>query len=179
MSIETLASQGRSRLHTGLAGMDSVKLKQMRDKNMRACFRHFDEIPHKMEFVARIHDKSFVDDAASRTVNSTWYALESTEGSIIWIAQGVKEQVDYKRLNLAAKQKVKMLLCVGEDSSQLRKHFEGLIPTIIDCPTMEYAVTRALYNDISGATVLYSPAAENNMHIEADGAKFKNEVNEL
>ena len=74
---ETLTTQGREKVHTGLAGIDSEKLKKLRSSHLRACFNLIDEMRHKLEFVARIKGISFVDDAASRSTLSTWYALET------------------------------------------------------------------------------------------------------
>ena len=68
---ESLATQGRERVHTGLAGIDSARLKKLRNTNLRECFNLIDEMRHKLEFVARIRGISFIDDAASRSPLST------------------------------------------------------------------------------------------------------------
>jgi UDP-N-acetylmuramoylalanine--D-glutamate ligase len=178
MGIESIAKEMNQNVHGGLAAIDTALLKKMRQKAIRDCFIHMDEMPHKMEFVARIQGKRFVDDASSNTVNSTWYAMESTDGPIIWIAEGSEKAVDYKMLVKAAEQKIKMLICLGE-SSRLREYFEGKVDNIVDCDTMKQAVTRALYNELETATVLYSPAVDNEKDMEDSAKEFKHEVAEL
>jgi len=179
MGIETITREITGHSHTTLASIDRTQLIKMRNQGLRDCFKHLEDIPHKMEFVARIQDKCFIDDAASRNVNATWYALESAEGSIIWIANGSNIPTDYRKLRHTVSQKVKMILCVGENCDGLHKAFDGIVPNIIDCPSMEYAVNRALYNNIETATVIYSPAAELSDGTKYDCSEFKREVCEL
>ncbi len=179
MGIETITREITARNHTSLASVDRAQLVKMRNQGLRDCFRHLEDIPHKMEFVARIQDKCFIDDAASRNVNATWYALELTEGAVIWIANGGSANTDYSKLKPIVGQKVKMILCVGDDSTALHEAFDGLVPAIVDCPSMEYAVNRALYSNIETATVIYSPATEDGCNAQTDGAAFRREVCEL
>lgn len=179
MGIEVITRQIEQNNHAGLAAVERTKLIQMRNQGLRDCFKHLADIPHKMEFVAKIQDKRFIDDAASRNVNSTWYAIESTEGPIIWIANGSDSNVSYDKIVKSASQKVKMLICVGDNNSKLHEAFNSVIPNIIDCPTIESAVNKALYNNIEKATVLYSPSVENITSANEDGTNFRKEVGEL
>lgn len=179
MGIETITREITGHSHTSLASIDRAQLIKMRNQGLRDCFKHLEDIPHKMEFVARIQDKCFIDDAASRNVNSTWYALELTEGSVIWITIGSETPANYNKLKPIVSQKVKMILCVGENSEQLHEAFDGIVPNIIDCPSMEYAVNRALYSNIETATVIYSPATEHDRDLQFDGSLFRREVCEL
>ena len=58
---ESLATQGRERVHTGLAGIDSARLKKLRNTNLRECFNLIDEMRHKLEFVAVYNAKGVFD----------------------------------------------------------------------------------------------------------------------
>lgn len=178
MTIETLAKQGRDRVHSGLAGIDYAKLRKMRNESMRQCFSHLDETRYRMEFVATIHGKRFVNDAAARSINATWYALENLDPGSIWITHGNNKN-DFSRLKEAAARKVRMLICVGSNNENLHKTFDGIIPEILDVDSLRTACTRALYNNIETATVLYSPACEDELMTEVHGEEFRYEVNEL
>lgn len=179
MGIETITRQISSRNRTSMAAIDRTQLIKIRNQGLRDCFKHLDDIPHKMEFVARIQDKRFVDDAASCNVNATWYALESTEGPIVWIANGSDGQVDYRKLKTCVSQKVKAILCVGGNTESLHQAFDGVVPQVIDCPSMERAVNLALYGNIETATVIYSPSTNHGVSIKEAGAAFRREVCEL
>ncbi|MDO4217369.1 MAG: hypothetical protein Q4D03_04250 [Bacteroidales bacterium] len=179
MSIETLAKQGRESIHTGLAGIDSLKLRRLRNEQMRQCFNRFDEMPYRMEFVARIRGTEFVNDAASRSVNATWYALDSNEGKLVWIANGDDNQADYSKLVPLAKEKVTMLVAVGNDTSRLHQAFDGEVPSVVDAHNIAEAVHLAFYRNIETPKVLFSPAGDNGSDAYTEGAQFTVEVNEV
>ena len=179
MSIELLANQGRDRIHGGLAAIDTSRLRHMRDENIRTCFTRFDEADSRLEYVARIHGLEFVNDAAARSVNATWYALQRIGGSIIWIAFGGDSQTEYNRLQSLALRKVRMLICVGSDNSCLHEAFRHIVPEIVDVGGIAAAVHAACYSGLTDATVLLSPATRQGLSDETAGCLFRHEVNEL
>lgn len=179
MTIETLATQGRDRIHTGLSGLDAQRLKVIRNASLRACFSRLEDTRHRLEFVARILGREYICDAASRSVNATWYALESTPGGIVWIADAPQEETDYARLVPAALRKVRMLLIVGGDSACMRHAFEGVVPSIVPCETMAEALHRAYRYEADDVRVLYSPACPSELSTDERAASFCREVNDL
>ncbi len=180
--FESLATQGRERVHTGLAGIDSAKLKKLRNSQLKECFNLIDEMRHKLEFVARIKGISFVDDAASRSTLSTWYALETIEGSVIWIANGAPSSPNmvsnFRRLRLLVEKKVKMIVCIG-DSGLYESVFGDLVSNIIAVDSIGEAVNKAFYSHLEDVKILFSPAVENGVSFDEQGDTFKHEVNEL
>ncbi|MCQ2300488.1 MAG: hypothetical protein MJZ81_10240 [Bacteroidales bacterium] len=179
MSIETLAKQTQAGTHQGLASIETQKLRKLRSQQVKECFSRLDETAYRMQFVARIRGTEFVNDAASRNVNATWYALESNEGSLVWIANGDDSLADYSKLRSVAKEKVRMLVCVGNDNSQLHKAFDTVVPAVVDARSIGEAVHIAFYNNLDNTKVLYSPAGENGVPLDAEGQRFTMEVNEL
>ena len=179
---EALATQGRDKVHTGLAGIDSSKLKKLRSTQLRECFSLIDEMRHKLEFVARIKGISFIDDAASRTPLSTWYALETIDSSVIWIANGAsmnnQRLNDLKRLRNLADRKVKMIICLG-DSTVYKNVFGETVRYIVSVDTMREAVNAAFYSNMEDVKILFSPALENGVSFEIQGESFQHEVNEI
>lgn len=179
MSIELLANQGRDRVYGGLAAVDSSKFRQMRNNSLRSCFTRMEEASNRMEHVARIYGKVFINDAAARSVNATWYALENTEGGIIWIAFGGDNDTDYSSIRPIALRKVRMLICVGTDNSALKAAFQDSIPVIKEVETISAAVHCACYSTLENAKVIFSPATHQGLPEEAAGRMFCHEVNEL
>ena len=161
---ESLATQGREKVHTGLAGIDSSRLKKLRSTHLRDCFNLIDEMRHKLEFVARVRGISFIDDAASRSSLSTWYALETVEGDIVWIANGASMEranlSGIKRLRTLVQNKVKTIICLG-DSTSFVMTFGDIVSDIRSAADMHEAVTMAFYTDREDYKVLFSPAVEN------------------
>lgn len=179
MTIETLAQQGKTGTHNGLASIETSKLKQIRDANIRACFKHMDEMRHHREFVAQIYGKRFIDDAASQSVNATWYTLESSERSIIWIMQASDKEEDYSILKETVRKKVRMIISIGDNGEAIRQTFGEIVGSIIEVKDIEEAVRRALYNNIERATVIYSPSSESDAAAATLGERYIHYVNEL
>ena len=180
MTIETLAAQGRDTLHTGLAGIDVQRLKAMRNEGLRSCFNHLEDTRFRIEFVARVRGREYINDAAARTINSTWYTLETLQGGLIWIVDACEMPGDYSRLVPPALRKVRMLLVVGEGDDLMHHTFRGIIPTIECVPTMADALRMAYhYESVDEVKVVYSPACYNGLPTYQLGERFRREVNEL
>lgn len=179
MSIELLAKQGRARVFGGLAAVETSRLRQMRDTAMRSCFSRIEETAYRMEHVAHIHGKEYINDAASVSVNATWYTLEKTDGALIWIALGDDNHTDYTRLRTLALRKVRMLICVGNDNGNLHRAFNGIVPEIVDTRTLAAAVQASCYSGIDQAKVLLSPATQPQSTVQELGREYRHQVNEL
>lgn len=179
MTIETLVKEGQERTHIGLAGIDIQRLKAMRNASLRACFNRMEDTRYRLEFVARVRGREYINDAAARTINSTWYSLESTSGGLIWIADAPSAASDYSRLVPLALRKVRMLLIVGDDGELMRKAFSGIVPVIEVCHTMSDALQKAYRYDSDDVKVLYSPACDNGVDVVEEGEEFRHQVNEL
>lgn len=179
MTLETLAHQGKTHIHSSLASVGTQKLQKLRNEHIRLCFAQLNDQRYRMEYVARIRGMEFYNDAASRTVNATWYALQSTEGRMIWIANGDDPKADYAKIVPVLKGKVTMLICVGADTSRLHKTFDGVIAEVVDASNIQDAVQKAYYSRQENVKVIYSPAGENGISYEAEGYLFTAEVNEL
>ena len=179
MSIELLANQGRSRVYGGLASVSTSLLREMRNKELRTCFSRFDEADFRLEYVNSIRGIDFINDAAARNVNATWYSLQRMEGGIVWIAFGGDDTTDYARLQSVALRKVRMLICVGADNSALHTAFRTSVPIIRDAVNIASAVHQACYCGLDGVKVLFSPATRIGLDDESAGLIFRHEVNEL
>lgn len=176
MTIETLTKQTNA--HTGLAGIDTAKLKAIRNASLRACFNRMEDTRNRMEFVAKILDREYINDAAARTVNATWYTLESQQGGLVWIVSGSEADIDYSRLVPVALRKVRMMLILGPDA-HLREAFSGKVPCIESCRTMGDALHKAYLYESSDVKVVFSPACNDGTPTEALADAFNREVNEL
>lgn len=176
MTIETLAKQGRESIHTGLAGIDIAKMKQMRNQGLRECFMRLNDMRYRKEFVATIHGKQFINDAAGRTPNATWYAIDSTDGIITWITNGDVDQ-DYRMLTPTLSKKVTRIICIGS-SRYLRRDLPTQAHKIQEAGSIAEAVSMAFYGSFEKEIVLFSPACGLNDMAE-EGRMFQYEVNEL
>lgn len=179
MSIQQLATQGRERTYSGLAAIDTARLRQMRDSAIRNCFLRFEETTSRIEHVATIHGKEYINDAAARSVNATLYTLHRTSGPIVWIAMADDSVADYAALRSIALRKVHMLVCIGNGSASLHQAFAPVVPVVVDVPDIAAAVQVASRCPVQGAKVIYSPATNAGGAATAEAKTFIHQVNEL
>ncbi|MCC6251256.1 MAG: hypothetical protein IT238_02200 [Bacteroidia bacterium] len=138
---------------------------------------------HNYEIVRVINGVTYINNSASTDVDSTWLALEKTEGNIIWIVGGVDRGNDYAMLKELVNDKVVHIICLGAYVTKIYKEFFfSNSRIIINSLSTDEAVHHASILAKSGDTVLFSPACASYdlfENIEDRGLKFKKSVNDL
>lgn len=163
------------------AGISS-RLIDLRKETIKECLADFQNVEHRLEFVANIHGIEFINDSKATNINSVWYALESLNKNIIWIAGGIDKGNDYTKLFELVKQKVKAIICLGIDNEKLIDAFKDKVSYISETSSVEEAVELAYYLGRKGDVVLLSPACASFdlfENFEERGSKFKAAVNAL
>ena len=98
MTIYDLALQGKHNLYNSMAAGISAKFLDIKDDVIRESFSDFKNIEHRLELVNSVHGVEFVNDSKATNVNSAWFALESFDKPIVWIAGGIDKGNDYELL---------------------------------------------------------------------------------
>ena len=182
MTLEELALQGKHNVYNSMAASIASKLVDIRKESIRQSLSDFENVEHRLEYVARIHGIDFINDSKATNVNSTWYALETTDSPVIWIAGGIDKGNDYTKLMKLVPEKVKAIICLGIDNSKLIELFADLVPAIYETQSAEQAVLTAYTIGKKGDTVLLSPACASFDlfdNYEERGNKFKQAVKNL
>ncbi len=182
MSVHELALKGRHNTYNSMAAGIAGNVLKIRNDIIREALMDFQGIEHRLEQLNKVHGINFINDSKATNVNSTWYALESIKGDIIWIAGGVDKGNNYADLFDLVSKKVKALVCLGEDNSRLIEAFSDKVETIVESKTMLEAVKSAYYLSSKEDTVLLSPACASFDLFESyedRGRKFKAAVREL
>lgn len=157
MPLGQLSLKGKHNAYNSMAAAIAGNVLNIRKDHIRESLSDFQGVEHRLEPVSKVHGIEFINDSKATNVNSTWYALESMKKNTIWIAGGVDKGNDYSELNDLVCLKVKALICLGKDNTKLHAAFDNIIPTIIDCTSMEDAVKSAYHLGTDGDTVLLSP----------------------
>ena len=182
MNIDELALQGKHNRYNSMASGLAGKLLGIRKEVIRDSLAGFESIEHRLEPVLQIYGMQFINDSKATNVNSTWYALESMQTPVIWIAGGVDKGNDYTQLFDMVQEKVKALICLGEDNLKLHQEFEDKIDLVIDAADMDEAVRMAYKMGEKGDSVLLSPACASFdlfENYEDRGRQFKAAVRRL
>ena len=158
MTIQELALQGKHNLYNSMAASVAARALELRSEGIRESLAQFDAIEHRMEFVVETNGIKFVNDSKATNVNSAWYALESTEGPIIWIAGGVDKGNDYSSLMHLVTSKVDHLICLGKNNQKLIDTFGDRVDSYHEVSSAAEAVQLAYQLGLPGHTALLSPA---------------------
>jgi UDP-N-acetylmuramoylalanine--D-glutamate ligase len=182
MYIQDLALQGKHNAYNSMAAAITARLVEIRKETIRESLSDFQNVEHRMEFVAKVRGIEFINDSKATNVNSAFYALESMKQPVIWIAGGVDKGNDYTELIDVVHNRVKALICLGDGKEKLRETFDGIIPAIVDVNSMQDAVQSAYRMGMKGDIVLLSPACASFdlfENYEDRGRQFKMWVREL
>jgi len=182
MSIHDLALPGKHNLNNSMAAGIASRLIEIRKETVRESFADFENIEHRLEFVTSVHGIDFINDSKATNVNSTWYALESMDRPVIWIAGGVDKGNDYAILTDLVKANVKAIVCLGIENQKIVDAFKDIVPVIIETGSAEEAVQTAYRLGKKGDAVLLSPACASFdlfENYEDRGRKFKGAVRSL
>ena len=180
--LDELALQGKHNLYNSMAAAIAGKAMEIDDEKIREGLKTFKNIEHRLEKVATVGGLLYKNDSKATNVNSAWYALESMDRPVVWIAGGTDKGNDYSELYDLARQKVKALICLGKDNRKLHESFSGIIPVIEDASSAEEAVSKAYGIAASGDTVLLSPCCASFdlfKNYEERGRLFKEAVRNL
>ncbi len=182
MYLEKLALQGKHNTCNSMAAGIAAMLMNVSDESLRDSLSDFQNVEHRLEFVARVHGVEFINDSKATNVNAAWYALECQNKPVIWIAGGIDKGNDYSFLAPLVRSKVKGLVCLGTNNEPLTQSFSGLIPDIVETNSMADAVKAAFMMSGAGDVVLLSPACASFdlfENYEDRGRQFRNAVREL
>jgi len=182
MSITELALQGKHNIYNSMASGILAKVLDIRSKTVRDSMADFQNIEHRLEFVAKISGISFINDSKATNVNSTWYALESMSTDVVLILGGVDKGNDYNMLKDLVQQKVKAIVCLGKDNKRIHDAFEDDVDIIVNTSSASEAALVAYHLAKKGDTVLLSPACASFdlfKNYEDRGNQFKQAVKEL
>ncbi len=182
MSVHELSLRGRHNTYNSMAAGIAGNVLKIRNEVIREALMDFQGVEHRLEEVTKVHGINFINDSKATNVNSTWYALESVKGRIVWIVGGVDKGNDYSELYNLVENKVNAIVCLGKDNDRVLKAFEGKVEEIVETESMEDAVKTAYYLGRDGETVLLSPACASFDLFESfedRGRQFKDAVRSL
>ncbi len=182
MSIFDIALHGQHNTYNSMAAGLAGMVLNIRNEKIRESLSGFQGVEHRLEHFLKVHGIAFVNDSKATNVNSTWYALESLNKPIVWIAGGVDKGNDYDALKPLVKEKVKAIICLGVDNKKIVEAFSDIVPDILETQDMTEAVRSAYYLAKDGETVVLSPACASFdlfENYEDRGRQFKMAVREL
>ncbi len=139
----------------------------------------FKNIAHRLEYVGELQGAVYINDSKATNVDAVFYALQSFDKPIVWIAGGIDKGNNYSLIEDLVSAKVKTLICLGVDNTPLREAWEEIVPEIKEVDSMESAIEAAMQVAGYGDVVLLSPACASFdlfKNYQERGEKFKKAV---
>ncbi|MBN8783353.1 MAG: UDP-N-acetylmuramoylalanine--D-glutamate ligase [Sphingobacteriales bacterium SCN 48-20] len=182
MSVYDFTLKGKHNQYNTMAACVAGATMDIRKEKIREAVQTFQNLEHRMEFVATIRGVEFINDSKATNVNSTWYALESMTKPTVLILGGVDKGNDYSLIAELVQEKVKAIVCLGTDNLKIHEAFASLNIPMADAATAADAVQAAFHFAEKGNTVLLSPACASFdlfKNYEDRGNQFKQAVKDL
>jgi len=146
-----------------------------------AALKNFKGLEHRLEWVAEIDGRVFINDSKATNCVSVEKALASFDKPINIIMGGSDKNEDFSSLIPLIQQNVRNLIVLGETKSQIVDTFKECV-TINEVSDLKEAVHRAYEISKSGEYILLSPGcASYDMYdnFEERGKHFKQLVDEI
>ena len=182
MSIYDFALKGKHNQYNTMAAGIAGSMLGIRKEKIRDAVQTFESLEHRMETVSTVRGVQFINDSKATNVNSTWYALESMEKPTILILGGVDKGNDYSLLTELVKEKVKAIVCMGQDNRKIHEAFQNDVAVMVNTSNAREAVQAAFHLATKGDVVLLSPACASFdlfKNYEDRGDQFKLAVRDL
>ena len=160
VTIDTRKMQihGMHNIYNAMAAALATLAAGVEPRVIKRSIYDFSPVEHRLEPAGERNGIRWINDSKATNVDSVWYALESMQQPTVWIAGGTDKGNDYTPLKEFARRKVKALICMGLDNTKLKRDFDGIIPVIEDCSSLDEAMRAAERHATEGDAVLLSPA---------------------
>ena len=182
ISAKTFSLKGRHNLLNAMAASTVASIFKIDKNNIRESLSNFRCLPHRLERVLTIQGVNYINDSKATNINSVFYALETLNTKVVWIAGGVDKGNDYEQLLPLVREKIKAIICLGKNNKRLVEAFHDITDVIVETQSMKEAVKIAHNLSKKKETVLLSPACASFdlfENFEDRGNQFKKAVRSL
>ena len=182
MTMQELALQGKHNIFNSMAAAMAARVFEVKDSVIRQSMIDFQNVEHRLEYVLTVHGIDFINDSKATNVNACWFALESMTKGVVWIVGGVDKGNDYSELAEMVDEKVKAIICLGENNENIINAFRGKVDAIVQASSMQEAVTQSYALAGKQDVVLLSPACASFdlfTNYEDRGLQFKKQIRNL
>uniref|UniRef100_A0A7V4N3G0 UDP-N-acetylmuramoylalanine--D-glutamate ligase n=1 Tax=Thermodesulfobacterium geofontis TaxID=1295609 RepID=A0A7V4N3G0_9BACT len=134
-----------------------ARLLSANKESIKRLIKEFRGFPHRLEYVGEFEGVYFINDSKATNVDATLQALKSLPGSIILILGGKHNGASYTPLIPYIKEKVRILILIGESRFIMAEELNGITETYLS-ETLSDATLLAIKFAKPGNIVLLSPA---------------------
>ena len=144
-------------LQNGMAAILAARLMGCAQESIARGVNQFRSLPHRMTLVAEINGITFIDDSKATNIGAVLAALAAMKNNVLLIAGGRDKGGDYGLLKDMVREKVKLLLLIGEARDKMAVALQK-VTSVKPADTLPEAVRLAAAAAEPGDVVLLSPA---------------------
>lgn len=181
INADEIPLPGRHNIENTLAAAATAMLAGAPLDGIRSAVKSFPGVEHRLEFVRELDGVRYYNDSKATNVDAALKAVDAFPGGL-WIILGGKDKdSDYTPLAAPLREKAKGVLLIGAAAPIIKRQLNGDLP-LVDCGTLDVAISRARSKASAGDVVLLAPACasfDQFENYEHRGRVFKKLVGEL
>ncbi len=148
---------------------------------IREALLNFKGLAHRQELAGEIEGVNFIDDSKATNVGAVFKCLNSLEKPIILIIGGRDKGGDFSQLKPKIKEKVKLVILVGEAKKKIKEQLSG-VKNLMEVNDIKEAVRMSFKMAKKADSVVLSPGCssfDTFKNYKERGNVFKKEVKKL
>jgi len=122
---------GQNNRENLLAAITVAKSLNISDVAIQSMIEKFPGVPNRLEFICEKNGVSFYNDSKSETMEDCRKSLESFKEPVIVIAGGKDMEITFEKYQEVVKQKVRLLVLVGECKEAMNRDLGDFTQTMI------------------------------------------------
>jgi UDP-N-acetylmuramoylalanine--D-glutamate ligase len=154
---EEIALKGLHNMENVMAAVAAARLLGVEREAVARTLGKFTGLPHRMETVRELGGVTYINDSKGTNVGSLKMALRGISAPVVLIAGGVDKGGDYSSLAPLVREKVRLLVLMGEAADRIEATL-GQLTRTVRAGSLEEAVSAASAGAEGGDTVLLCPA---------------------
>lgn len=155
--VSSLRLKGLHNIENVMAVIATARLMGVAREAVIKTLSTFDGLAHRMENVRVLDGVTYIDDSKGTNTGALMMALKGTPAPVILIAGGKDKGGDYGFLAGLVREKVKLLVLIGEARFKIKDSLGGFTETVL-ADTIEDAVKVSRERASERDTVLLCPA---------------------
>jgi UDP-N-acetylmuramoylalanine--D-glutamate ligase len=156
-AAEDLFIKGEHNIANALSVLAVAKIIGLPNEKIRAAFKSFPGVEHRIEFVRELRGVKYYNDSKATNADSVWYALRSFDQPVYLILGGKDKGNDYSQIKEPVLKVVKKIYAIGVSAQKVYEFFSPIIP-VEKISTLEDCVIKGSKEAKAGEVVLLSPA---------------------
>jgi UDP-N-acetylmuramoylalanine--D-glutamate ligase len=152
---------GRHNLANALAATCATLECSGNSEDIQRGLERYQPLPHRLQWIADVHGRSFYNDSLATTPESAVVGLEAFERPVILLAGGYDKQVDLSEMATAINRRAKAVALLGQTAGTIRELIDrNPVLTCLTSPEFDsfrQAFDWAVAQSDPGDVVLLSP----------------------